>query len=324
LLQHNDTRIGIAMIQFAPFDYTKIRKNYEELNKYDYIMGRAMFETNSLPKDWEHHMNRNLDEVWVPSHFEKTVFETNGVLKKVSVIGEGFDTNRIIPSLAVNKRKDIFPSCNEDDFIFVAVSKFEDRKGYDHLLEAYSKEFKPEDKVCLALRASGLSTDIQFPNDKVLRACKVARLTDEDYPNMYKSADAFVLATHGEGWGRTIMEAMAMGLPTLVPLWGGVTEYAKKDIVVPIVVPGLERPPRVWPLFGNYNKHHWAKVDVPEIQKAMRWTYENPVEAKAIGQRAQDNMFEFYTREKVALTARKRFEEIADMVTSKRNEAAAL
>jgi len=261
-------------------------------------MGRAMFETNSLPKDWEHHTNRNLDEVWVPSHFEKTVFETNGVLKKVSVIGEGFDTNRIIPSLAVNKRKDIFPSCNEDDFIFVAVSKFEDRKGYDHLLEAYSKEFKPEDKVCLALRASGLSTDIQFPNDKVLRACK--------------------------GWGRTIMEAMAMGLPTLVPLWGGVTEYAKKDIVVPIVVPGLERPPRVWPLFGNYNKHHWAKVDVPEIQKAMRWTYENPVEAKAIGQRAQDNMFEFYTREKVALTARKRFEEIADMVTSKRNEAAAL
>lgn len=38
------------MIQFAPFDYTKIRKNYEELNKFDYIMGRAMFETNSLPK----------------------------------------------------------------------------------------------------------------------------------------------------------------------------------------------------------------------------------------------------------------------------------
>ena len=26
-------------------------------------------------QDWEHHMNRNLDEVWVPSHFEKDVFE---------------------------------------------------------------------------------------------------------------------------------------------------------------------------------------------------------------------------------------------------------
>ena len=47
------------------------------------------------------------------------------------------------------------------------------------------------------------------------------------------------------------MEAMAMGLPTLVPLWGGLTEYANKDIIVPIVVPGLERPPRVWPLFGK-------------------------------------------------------------------------
>ena len=47
---------------------------------------------------------------------------------------------------------------------------------------------------------------------------------------------------------------------------------------------------------GNYNKHHWAKVDVPEIQKAMRWTYDNQETAKEIGQRAQDNMFENFTR----------------------------
>ena len=43
-------------------------------------------------------------------------------------------------------------------------------------------------------------------------------------------------ASHGEGWGRPIIEAMAMGLPTIVPVWGGVTAYATDDIVIPIVV----------------------------------------------------------------------------------------
>lgn len=40
-------------------------------------------------------------------------------------------------------------------------------------------------------------------------------------PSLYKSADCFVLPTHGEGWGLPTMEAMAMGLPTITTNWGG-------------------------------------------------------------------------------------------------------
>ena len=70
------------------------------------------------------------------------------------------------------------------------------RKGYDHLLEAYSREFKPEDKVCLALRASGLHTDIQFANDKVLRHCKVSALCWEKSNLKNYFADASVWALY--------------------------------------------------------------------------------------------------------------------------------
>ena len=41
----------------------------------------------------------------------------------------------------------------------------------------------------------------------------------KDYVNMYRTADAFVLPTHAEGFGRPIMEAMAMGLPVIVTNW---------------------------------------------------------------------------------------------------------
>ncbi len=40
-----------------------------------------------------------------------------------------------------------------------------------------------------------------------------------------QAADAFVIATRGEGWGMPISEAMAMGLPVVVTNWSGVTAF---------------------------------------------------------------------------------------------------
>ena len=41
----------------------------------------------------------------------------------------------------------MFPECNADDFIFLAASEYIDRKGFDHLFEAYATAFTSEDKV---------------------------------------------------------------------------------------------------------------------------------------------------------------------------------
>ncbi len=38
---------------------------------------------------------------------------------------------------------------------------------------------------------------------------------------IYRAVDAFVLPSHGEGWGLTLMEAMAMALPTIGTRWSG-------------------------------------------------------------------------------------------------------
>ena len=46
-----------------------------------------------------------------------------------------------------------------------------------------------------------------------------------DMPRLYAGADAFVLASRGEGWGRPWMEAMAMGLPTIGSRWSGTTMF---------------------------------------------------------------------------------------------------
>ena len=61
-----------------------------------------------------------------------------------------------------------------------------------------------------------------------------------DYPSYYASADAFVLSTHGEGWGRTVMEAMAMGLPTIASKWSGLTEFISAEYAIPINISEVE------------------------------------------------------------------------------------
>ena len=61
-----------------------------------------------------------------------------------------------------------------------------------------------------------------------------------DYPSYYASADAFVLSTHGEGWGRTPMEAMAMGLPTIASKWSGLTEFISAEYAIPINISEVE------------------------------------------------------------------------------------
>ena len=47
------------------------------------------------------------------------------------------------------------------------------------------------------------------------------QLTQTQLAALYCSVDAFVLATHGEGWGLPLLEAMASGLPTLATAWSG-------------------------------------------------------------------------------------------------------
>jgi len=301
---------GIGVLQYTPSDYARLRNGEpnlpqfkEHIGKMKYIVGRTMFETNNLPPGWADLINNNINEMWVPTQFHVNVFTTHGVTVKVKAIGEGFDPVRFNSDSVTKSRAALFPECNEDDFIFLAASEFIDRKGFDHLFEAYATGFTSDDKVCIAVRASGLDK-LNFENPQNLRRDKVGKLTNDEYAQFYKSGDAFVSASHGEGWGRTTQEAMAMGLPVILPVWGGVTGYARDDVVISVKVDGLEQAfpdkPDNWLLGKEKVNHKWAKVQVPRIRAAMQWAYNNQEKAEEIGDKAKVYMRTYFTRAKFA------------------------
>lgn len=167
-------------------------RDYREMGRWiprdtSYVIGRYMYETDSLPRPWVNHCNQ-LDEVWVPSQWQYEAFENGGVLTdKMRIMGETVDEyffdpyavqplalpgtkldgflplDKSIPpqKIDTNGLKDELTGAENDllqqsnkkrPFAFCAVFKMEDRKGYKELVEGYMKEFHNNSDVVLVLR----------------------------------------------------------------------------------------------------------------------------------------------------------------------------
>jgi len=186
------------------------------------VVGRTMFETDRLPQGWVDRLNR-MTEAWVPTQFHREVFETAGV-QNVHVVPEAVDTEFFSPDSTSHFE---YPKEETKVFRFLSVFKFEERKAWDVLVEAFVREFGKSDSVVLVILTSSFHSDREFdahiqsfirsldlPEHHELPPIRV--ITDvpqHQMPGLYKGADAFVLPSRGEGWGRPHVEAMASGLP---------------------------------------------------------------------------------------------------------------
>lgn len=100
-----------------------------------------------------------MDEVWVPTEWNKRSMialaqQLNIRLPVIAVIPEAVDTNLFdsVQAAAVDCVSDAEGICSQTEpFQFLSVFKWEHRKGWDVLLEAYWQSFGPTDNVVLRL-----------------------------------------------------------------------------------------------------------------------------------------------------------------------------
>jgi tetratricopeptide (TPR) repeat protein len=127
-------------------------------------------------------------------------------------------------------------------------------------------------------------------------------LAEDDMPRLYRTADAFVLPTRGEGWGLPIMEAMASALPVLVTNWGAHLDFANDDNAYLIrsdgTVPVDEEQRRQSPFYGP--DHRWANPSVEHLASVMRHVFEHRAEARDRGLRARDSIGASWTPQRTA------------------------
>eukprot|EP00798_Chlamydomonas_sp_ICE-L_P005101 gene5101-34901_t len=284
----------------------------EMKNRYTYQIGRTMFETALLPKHLVSHANE-FDEVWVPSEFSRQSFIDSGVnAEKLRILPQAINTTIFDPSkhealsLASLNATELATGTKlnaDNPFVFLSIFKWESRKGWELLLRAFLEEFKHDEQVELHILTHPFMEMVPSWKEKIrsgiVNKCGMevedfdllpriyvasAFIGDEEYPAIYKSADALVIPTRGEGWGRPQMEAMAMGLPVISTNWSGLTAFLNEKTGYPIPIePELAKAKKDGPSFFQFFAGgSWADPSLKELRKIMRHVFTNREEAKAV------------------------------------------
>lgn len=274
-------------------------------------IGRTMFETDRLPAEWVAKCNE-MDEIWVPSDFNLETFARAGVhpekLFKLPGTLEPARYSAEIEPLTVEGVR---------GFNFLSLFDWSLRKGWDVLLKAYLEEFTPEDDVALILKVYSsvdtTSEDIQarildyvvntlghdpgrIPDIVFLDSI----LTEEAMLRLYKACDAYVMPSRGEGWGRPLMEAMAMGLPTIGTGWSGNTEFMTPDNSYLVDFELVEVSEEACQEAPAFRGHRWAEPSVDHLRQLMRHVFTHRDKAQTIGARARSEVLAKYDRKIIA------------------------
>jgi len=243
-------------------------------------------EVDGIPADWILQANA-LDEIWVPSTFNRETFLNSGLKVPIHVMPLGVNPDYFNPKIRAFR-----PS---QRYTFLSVFEWGERKAAEALFRAYHHAFSRQDDVLLLLKV--INTDPGVDVRQQIAAMglpengpPVVILYNQDLPahqmgSLYRSADCFVLPTRGEGWGMPILEAMACGLPVIATDWSAHTDFMTEDVAYPLRVERLIPAKAKCPYYKGFR---WAQPDEHHLAHLMRHVYENREEAAAKGAQASE------------------------------------
>jgi glycosyltransferase involved in cell wall biosynthesis len=123
------------------------------------------------------------------------------------------------------------------------VGSLDPRKNLTRLLQAWN-ELADFPKAELVIAGSKTNIFRSIPIDHSLRRCRfLGYVPDEDLPGLYAGAMCFVMPSLFEGFGLTVLEAMACGAPVVAARAGALPEVTKDAamLVDPTSVSGIAR-----------------------------------------------------------------------------------
>jgi D-inositol-3-phosphate glycosyltransferase len=242
VLVHNHTYLGsvaasfvasaqrrpVVLLQHSPFvDYRFPWKLVE--HAADQLLGRPTL--------------RRADAILATTAFTREYVRRLVPERRVDLMPLGVDTQRFTPAesgeyvTAVRQRLGI----PENAFVLLSLRRLVFRNGLDTLVEAARLLQRHED-VFVAIAGCGpehhaIERYIQQHGLDNVRLMGFA--ADDDLPDLYRAADAFVLPTRtGEGFGLVLLEAFASGIPCIATRGGGQEEVIDHGRTGLLISPG--------------------------------------------------------------------------------------
>lgn len=255
--------------------------HYWKFSKGPYRIGYHPWESTKLlppdPKakrgDWKEAMDQ-CDEIWTPSPLiAKWYKDFMDIRPPVYVYEHGVD-----PVWAPKKR------AVEDKFNFLHIGGEACRKGVSDTMKAFNLAFgkRPDVELNLKMICDGW-------NIGAMRQINIlnGRMSFEDLLQLYYDNHVFVYPSYGEGFGLTPLQAMATGMPTIVPgAWAPYAEYLDPHLNISST---LGKTP--WP---KVHPGHMFHPDMDELIEAMRYTYYNFEVAEKWAHEKVDELTAYY------------------------------
>lgn len=243
-----------------------IPNEFRPIGKYN--IGVTAGIESTVPKpEWIEGLNR-MDLNIVPSNFSKEVFvkagyekrHENGQIEKVKlnksieVAFEGVDTSIYKKTDKPSDEIDVAINAIPEDFCFLMVGHWlqgdigADRKDIGMLVKVFSEVFKnKKKKPALVLKTSGATFSKMDKTEILKKINDIRQPISGDLPSVYlihgelepeemnrlynhPKVKAHVSFTHGEGFGRPLLEATLSGKPLLATGWSGHTDFLPAEI----------------------------------------------------------------------------------------------
>lgn len=165
----------------------------------------------------------NFREIWTNS--SKTLRDLNKVTKKpLYHIPYGVDLNRYNQNVTSNINLDL----GLNNFVFLTISKWKDRKGILSVLKSFISTFNSSDDVSLLIVARDvpkgqIGEDFRKITNSIRKnECDLPHVVvyeemipERSMPNLYSLCNVFILLSEFERNGLTLLEAGALGKPII-------------------------------------------------------------------------------------------------------------
>ena len=268
----------------------------------------AGLEASAIPQHWIEGCNR-MDLILASSKFsvdvmKSTIFsdkETGQELKiqkPIDVLFEGVNTDVYFKKKSGDEFSkdlhDLLSQVKENwNFLFVGHwlqgGETHDRKDVGSLIRTFFTTFRGKKNTGLIIKASGASTSIMDREDMLTKIREIKMSTgipESQLPNIYllhadlyddevndlynhPKVKAHISFTHGEGFGRPLLEASLSGKPIIAPNWSGHTDFLKSPNS--LLLPGgmTKIHPQSLPEGIFIDGQNWFTVNYAAASKAM-------------------------------------------------------
>jgi len=252
-----------------------VPNEFTQVGKYNIGITAGM--ENTIPKpEWIEGLNR-MDMNIAVSEFVKSTFSSAvydklddktkqkvgevKLMKPMEVLFEGADLNIYKKTKEFSKELVDEMKSIPEKFVFLYTGHWlqgdlgQDRKDTGMLVKTFLETFKNKKrKPALLLKTSGSSFSIIDRNEILKKIEDIKALVSGDLPNIYilhgdlldeemnelynhPKVKAHITFTHGEGFGRPLLEACFSEKPIIAPNWSGQVDFLNKSNAV--LLPGI-------------------------------------------------------------------------------------